>query len=206
MTIKKIIKETFQEELDSKKMREEILLKAEKPPTRNYKFAIPLCTMVFVLGFFLFPYYLSKKSNHIIINQLEGTSSLARMSNNVVQELDVERISFPFLKDIVLPDDFKEEKESQEYRLLEEDTIFLFSYQGKENRKILITVGENRLSRSSLNEDIQKQSKINGHSVSIYCQNDTYLAVFEFENYYFDIETNNVSKKELITLLKSILL
>jgi len=191
MTIKKVIKETFQEELDSKKMKEEILLKAEKHATRNYKFAIPLC-MVFVLGFFLFPHYLSNQNEDIIINHLEEKTSLARMNNNPVQELNVEK-------------DFKEEKKSQEYQLLEDDTIFLFSYQGNENRKIIITVGEKSLSRSFLNEDKEKQSKINGHSVSIYSKNNIYVVVFEFQNYYFDIETANVSKKELITLLKSIL-
>ena len=126
------------------------------------------------------------------------------MNNNPVQELNVEK-SFPFFKKIVLPKDFKEEKKSQEYQLLEDDTIFLFSYQGNENRKIIITVGEKSLSRSFLNEDKEKQSKINGHSVSIYSQNNIYVVVFEFQNYYFDIETANVSKKELITLLKSIL-
>ena len=187
MTIKKVIKETFQEELDSKKMKEEILLKAEKHATRNYKFAIPLC-MVFVLGFFLFPHYLSNQNEDIIINHLEEKTSLARMNNNPVQELNVEK-SFPFFKKIVLPKDFKEEKKSQEYQLLEDDTIFLFSYQGNENRKIIITVGEKSLSRSFLNEDKEKQSKINGHSVSIYSQNNIYVVVFEFQNYYFDIET-----------------
>lgn len=205
MTIKKMIKGAFQEELDSKKMKEEILLKAEQSTPRKYKFAIPLCIMIFVFGFFLFPNYLSNSGENITINHLEEKTSLARMNSNVVQDLDTEK-SFPFFKNIILPNDFKEEKKNKEYRLLEDDIIYLFSYQGKENRKIIITIGEKSLSRSYLNEDKQKQSKINGHSVSIYSQNNTYLAVFEFQNYYFDIETDNVSKKELITLLKSILL
>lgn len=48
-----------------------------------------------------------------------------------------------------------------------------------------------------------QSSRIYDYDVVVYKYEDTYFAEFEAGNYYFDIETNGLSKSEFITLLAS---
>ncbi len=54
-------------------------------------------------------------------------------------------------------------------------------------------------------EENSKTSKINNIEFKIYNYEKTYFTKFIYNNYYFDIETSNITQEELITLLTSII-
>ena len=54
-------------------------------------------------------------------------------------------------------------------------------------------------------EENSKTSKINNIEFKIYNYEKTYFTKFIYNNYYFDIETRNITQEELITLLASII-
>lgn len=84
-----------------------------------------------------------------------------------------------------------------------------FSYFSKKNEKRTITIAfsdTNKPLRDYYLDEEGKISKINDIELKIYQYEDSYMVIFEFKNYKFDIETNSITKDELLNLLESILL
>lgn len=208
MTIKRIIKETFQKEFDSEQMKREILRKAESKKSEwRFRLAVSL-SMVCVV--FLSAVFFYKETDKIYINQLQYRNDISRLNSEVEQSISLEEESiFELLVGKTLPRDFqKEEYKKVITKTQTEKDIVKYIYQsfGKDDRNIEITLSEeNDLSRSYLYGKDIKTSKVKGIEVAIYQYQDFYVTTFFSQGYYFDIKAYHMNKDEFVTLLKSIL-
>lgn len=209
MSIKKVIRETFEAEFNKEKMREEILLKAESKRHLSlnilFKFAIPICVFTFVILTFANNH--NKVLDKVYINELKNRINISRMSN-VTEEDNVDIRDFKILDKKVMPSDFKEEKYRKTYtgNMLEEtDVNYIFTSVGNNGRYLEISFGKNRdLSKKYLNETAIKKSKINDIEMVLYQYDTFYIGTYFYQDYYFDVQTYNMTEEEFISLLKSI--
>lgn len=209
MIIKKVIKKTFEEEFNKEKMREEILLKAESKRHLSlnilFKFAIPIC--VFTLVVLTFSNNHNKMSDKVYINELKNRTDISRMSN-VTEKNNVDISDFKILDKKVMPSDFKEEKYRKAYtgNIQEEiDANYIFTSIGNNGRYLEISFGKNRdLSKNYAAEMTIKKSKINDIEMVLYQYDTFYIGTYFYQDYYFDVQTYNMTEEEFINLLKSI--
>ena len=151
----------------------------------------------------------------------EHSNSLHNIENAVT--------NFSILKDLKIPEDFDNTEynliyvssqennkvnnvEAMESQMAEKQYDILNNYSfvyssTKNQRRINISFSkENEPIRDYFfTEENSKNSKINNVELKIYNYEETYFTKFIYNNYYFDIETRNITEEELITLLKSIM-
>ncbi len=151
----------------------------------------------------------------------EYSNSLHNTENDVT--------NFNILKDLKIPEDFDNTEynliyvssqennkvnnvEAMENQMPEKEYDILNNYNfvysnTKNQRKINISFSrENEPIRDYFfTEENSQKSKINNIELKIYNYEETYFTKFIYNNYYFDIETQNITQEELITLLKSII-
>lgn len=228
MSNKQIIKNVFDNEFDSKNMKQQILLKYERKNEQHmnkfYKLAIPVCLVVIICGIFILNSNNSRlqpndsngdtnSSDIIHINHFDGIG-LGKVDADIKEINDINIPYFDILSHKEIPNDFdgerlsaiyiKETKDSKDYNLLNN---YSFSYYNTSNDRSIIIAFSNthQPMRDYYLDESGKISKINNVELTIFQYENTYMTTFTYKNYHFDIETNDISQDEFITLLKSII-
>lgn len=98
--------------------------------------------------------------------------------------------------------EYKDANLKEEYRL--HDYVFEYHTESGGDATIAICSNEEPLRDYFFKCDNPKQSEINGVPVMIYGYQNSFMVQFFYENIYYDMETSNVTLKELEELLVSI--
>lgn len=84
--------------------------------------------------------------------------------------------------------------------------VFYYSNEaGDKNIRVAFSNNGTPIRDYHFDESSAKNSNINNHDLLIYQYQKTYFAKFNYNNFNFDIETNNISLDELTLLLKGII-
>lgn len=191
---------------------------------------VPICMVVVISGV-LFSNYRNDnktilknklyfdKTNNVILNINEIDSNKIGMLKldadvNVVTNNDV-NFPLPYKNGVVnIPKDldktdmyifyFRENKESKDYNILGNYEII---YSNDNNRFINVKYSkDNKPARDyHFDDEGSKTTIINGINLKIYKFENIYFTEFKFNDYNFDIETINITEKELTDLLLSII-
>ena len=147
---------------------------------------------------------------------MEEMSALKQSSSEPKTETSNINLVWPnILKDgITLPKDLTKENgyaiytknsETGQYTDL---NSYVYEYSNNsDKRKIRLAFSETEkpLRDYYFNTQNTKKSNINNYELLIFQYSDTFYTEFSYKGYNFDIETNNITKAELTSLLKSIL-
>lgn len=172
------------------------------------KYSTAVCAVV-TLGVLLNKNFntndLEKNKNSIVINNIEGVGSLkidARTENND-ERLDV-------LKNIVLP---KGVEETNSYKIFikgdsnkyDKLNSYVYYYDKGEKSIRIALSNTSEPVRDYMYDDKGIESNINNINLIISKYENSYYTKFKYNNYNFDIETNNITENELLNVLKSII-
>lgn len=214
-------------DFDKETMKKQILTTYEKKNSNNKYFKlslIPLSLVIIFVGVFLIKnitfsknVYTRASGASINVNEVtEVMSSFKQTSSEPKTETSNINLVWPnILKDgITLPKDLTKENGDAIYTKNSEtgDYTDLNSYayeysNNSDKRKIRLAFSETEKPLRDYYFDTQnnKKSYINNYELVIYKHNDNYYTEFTYKGYNFDIETTDITEKELISLLKSIL-
>lgn len=148
------------------------------------------------------------------INKIEHFAQL-KFDARLKEIKNIDMKNFDILSNINIPNDFNNKSYNEIY--VKEDNTgkydrlynYEFSYSSSKDNERNIRVAfsdTNKPLRDYYLDEEGKISKINDIELKIYQYEDSYMVIFEFKNYKFDIETNSITKDELLNLLESILL
>lgn len=196
------------------------------------KVLVPVTSLIIIFGLI----YLNINENSDILktNDKVNTSSkdfdiyindVDNYNNSFSLDLDIQMIevnykdivhspSYSFLIHINIPNDlenksyyaiYTKENKDGDYTLLHN---YKFIYQNENNdREVIISFSDKyEPLRDYIIDDAGNSSKINNTEVIIYQNDNTYIVTFIYNNINFDIETRNITEKELLGLLLSILI
>lgn len=231
MSNKKLFKKVFDLELSSKKMKEEILKRDEMNNMKNKKVFLKWSLLTTCLIIFLSIVVLTKSNSNtklkgietidnpkyeedININKLESVSA-TKIDAEIRDSSNYFAIPYPFKLDakLSLPDDLNTTKEKILFTKSKDGKYnyinnYIFSYTNSKNdRDIIISFSfENKpIKDYYFSEDGAKDTKINNFNLKLYNYEEIYFTEFEYNGYFFNIETHNLTESEFISLLKSII-
>ncbi len=191
---------------------------------------VPICLVVVIGGVLFLNYrndnktilktklYIDETNNVTLnINEIDSNKvGMPKLDANVkvVTNNDV-NFPLPYKNGVVnIPKDldktnmyifyFRENKESKDYNILGNYEII---YSNDKNQSINVKYSkEHKPARDYyFSEEGSKTSTINDVELKIYKFESIYFTEFKFNDYNFDIETTNITEKELIDLLLSII-
>ncbi len=191
---------------------------------------IPICLVVVLSGILLLNYqndnktilknepYIDEKNNVTLnINEITNNKAETYKIDADVKVVTNNGVNFPlpYKNGMVdIPQDldktykhiyyFRENKESKEYDILGNYEII---YDNGNDKSIKVSYSkDNKPARDYyFSEEGSKTTIISGIELKIYKFENTYFTEFKFNDYNFDIETNNISEEELSNLLVSII-
>lgn len=222
----KLIKEMFERELDSEKMKKKVLLSYEMKRENKFrvlKYVVPACVFVLLCGvLFLNSNSLfrdDKKQEYyddIVINKI-GELGAYRIDADI-KVLPSNGFNIPwldFLKDgIELPKDlnkvdvysiYTRKDKVSSYDIFNSYVYDYYKDDGLRNIRIAFSSDNRPIRDYYFSEEGSVKSLINDCELVIYRYEEVYFTNFKYKDYYFDIETSNVSIDELSLLLKSII-
>lgn len=233
MTNKEKIKKAIEEDINPQMYYKQILKeieKGEKMPKNNmWKWSIvPICLGVIISGFLFINYqndnktilknkpYVDEKNNVTLnINEINKAGMPLLDADVKVVTNNAANFPLPYKNGIVdIPKDldktskyifyFREDKESKEYNKL---GFYEIIYDDGDERSIKVSYAkDNKPTRDYyFSEEGSKITTINGINLKIYKFASLYFTEFKYNDYYFDIETSNITEQELSALLLSIL-
>ena len=229
MSNKQIIKKVFDEEFDSNKMRQQILLSYEKKGKNNMfkilKYAIPVCVITMICGVLVLGNHSSLMKPSLKEKNYDNDIIVNKVGNLGVARLDADMKTIPsngigilwpnILKDgITIPKDldkdaayavFTREDKTGEYDIL---NCYVYEYYKEDStRSVRMSFSDNNkpIRDYYFSEEGSKKSSINHHELTIYQYEEVYFTEFKYEGYHFDIETSNITFEEFISLLISII-
>ena len=216
MLDKQIMRKVFDDNFNIINMRNQILLKSERKDNvmnRFFKLAIPVCLVVIMCSVIYFGYdnVDLKTNDNIYVNNLEDV--LQKDMVFEVEEIDFESIpnKFNFILDVNISKTFKLVRKYNLYTRsnLEVNAFdilrdYVFEYTNENGGQIIISFSEIGKPLRDYYIIDGKSSKINDIDVIIAQYENTFMVTFEYNNIFFDIETNNITIEELKSLLKSI--
>ena len=209
MSNKKIFQELYSKKINKEDNYKAILNSIGRKEMRKIKWQwvfIPTCLILIFIGIIIFnksniDIKEIKYNNNIIINSLEKLPNSTTDIDGKFEEKNIEELmlKFNFIKNI------NDGNYSELYGY-----NMIYTLDENINKMIDIFFSETRQKRLSclLNEfdlDKLKDSKINNTNVKIIKTEKWYMAKFEYDNLYFDIETYNLSEEEFIDLIESII-
>lgn len=148
------------------------------------------------------------------INQIKQMSQTRLDADIKTSDFENLPTKFDFIKNVKTPSSItltnkyniyvKSNKDIAKYDILHD---YVFSYTNKNNTKdIQIAFSElEKPLRDYYIEDGEKESKIGETKVLISQYEDLYIATFEKQGTYFDIETKGITQQELVDLLTSVI-
>ncbi len=148
------------------------------------------------------------------INKIEHFAQL-KFDARLKEIKNIDMKNFDILSNINIPNDLNNKSYNEIYvkgdntgkydRLYNYEFSYSSSKDNERNIRVAFSDTNKPLRDYYLDEE-GKISKINDIELKIYQYEDSYMVIFEFKNYKFDIETNSITKDELLNLLESILL
>ncbi len=235
MTNKEKLIRAIDKDIDAKSCYSEIInkiKKGEKMKKNNiWKWAlVPVCLVLVISGGLLLKYqsdnkpilknkpYVDEKNNVTLnINEITDNKVGSPLMDADVKVVTNNAVNFPLpYKDgtVDIPNDldkiskfifyFRENKDSKEYNVLGNYEII---YSNGDDRSIKVSYSkDNKPVRDYyFSEDGSQVTTINGVDLKIYKFEGIFFTEFKYNDYYFDIETSNISKEELADLLVSII-
>lgn len=233
MTNKERLKSVIEEDINPKNYYNEIVMQIEKGEKRKMKnnlwkwSFVPVCLVGVISGVLFLnhqqtifkskPYVDDANNVTLNINEIphhQGGIAKIDADIKIVTGHDV-NFQLPYKKGVVnLPKDldktykyivyFRENKESKEYNILGNYEI---EYSNGQDRSIQVKYSkEDKPARDYyFSDEGSKTTMINGIELKIYQFEHVYFTEFEFNGYYFDIETCKITEQELSNFLFSIL-
>ena len=227
MANKQLIKKVFDKEFNKDKIHDQILLnqvkKKNKCKIQTFKYAIFVFIIVLVgCVFFLnsnnSQYKTSDNvmdSSSIVINKVDNIN-ITKLDMEIKQE-EFNNVNLPWFEifdGVEIPEDldkfygygvYTKNDSTGEYDIFNSYVYEYFNLE--ENRKVRIAFSEiaQPIRDYFFDTKESKKSNINNHKLIIYQNEDTYFVEFEYNKYYFDIETNGITVDELTTLLSTII-
>lgn len=219
MTNKEKLVREIDSDINLRNCHNKIIKKIEKDNRMNNNIRIwiliPVCLLI-VIGIGYLKYHNDKEFkdvNKFNINDINGNKSELVKLDVDAKIVESNEINTPF-NDLVVPNDLidvnyyimyvRSNKDSKEYNVVNNIEVV---YSSNSNRMINISYSKDYkpLRDYYFNEDSSKISNINNVELKIYKYENTYFTEFTFNNYNYDIETNNISENELKNLLISII-
>ena len=219
MTNKEKLVREIDSDINLRNCHNKIIKKIEKDNRMNNNIRIwiliPVCLLI-VIGIGYLKYHNDnefKDVNKFNINDINGNKSELVKLDVDAKIVESNEINTPF-NDLVVPNDLidvnyyimyvRSNKDSKEYNVVNNIEVV---YSSNSNRMINISYSKDYkpLRDYYFNEDSSKISNINNVELKIYKYENTYFTEFTFNNYNYDIETNNISENELKNLLISII-
>ena len=153
-------------------------------------------------------------SVRIIVNELRDFKLKNYNVTNYINNIN--NPYFEVLKDIKIPDDFdvladgrgvviSKDKKDKDYGKI--NNYELWYKNSKNNRKIIIALSDKNIPYRDFMIDRKNSNKtiINGVEVEIYKYKNTYVSIFSYKGYIFDIESCDIIEEEYIRLLYSLI-
>lgn len=185
MSNKDVIKKVFDQKINKNEIYDTILKKTLKKQRMNLSYVlVPVCLICL--------FYFSIR-NKIIINDL-NLSTLRNINENY--QIAENKINYVLLENIDISDDFTLDASFTS----NEKNIVVYSNNSK---FIKISFSKENINKELIKEN-DKISKINNKKINLYKFDKTYMALFEKENIYYNIETNT-NKNDFLSLIKSII-
>lgn len=211
MVKKQIIKEVFDKEFNMEIMKEQILLKKNKNKIENFKFVKYALLTSIILGICLiltknnanFLMKINDDNSQIMVNKLIKIEEIKRNDNKYLSENRdlTDSIECEFLDNKIIPQDLDK---YNTYSVLN-NTVYEYFNQIT-NRYVKLSSAKDNIPFIDYNfEDNGKTTKINDILLKIYQYENKYFTIFKYQELNFMIETNDITLKELVTLLNSIL-
>ena len=226
MSNKQIMQKVFSEKWTANEMRNKILAKKikEEKTKKFVRCAIPIGMIGIICGLFMWNNNLVKLESNpksyemnqdsIIINQVDKLG--AKRLDAKTKEISANGIytSWPDnLTNVIVPKDLIEfdsygiytrENKTNDYTILNCYVYDYFNPSTQKSIRIAFSKNNKPLRDYWFSEEGARESNINGYKLTIYQYEHTYFTTFEYKDYNFDIETNEISLEELLELLKSI--
>ena len=219
MTNKEKLVRVIDSDINLRNCHNKIIKKIEKDNRMNNNIRIwiliPVCLLI-VIGIGYLKYHNDKEFkdvNKFNINDINGNKSELVKLDVDAKIVESNEINTPF-NNLVVPNDLidvnyyimyvRSNKDSKEYNVVNNIEVV---YSSNSNRMINISYSKDYkpLRDYYFNEDSSKISNFNNVELKIYKYKNTYFTEFTFNNYNYDIETNNISENELKNLLISII-
>lgn len=219
MTNKEKLVRVIDSDINLRNCHNKIIKKIEKDNRMNNNIRIwiliPVCLLI-VIGIGYLKYHNNnefKDVNKFNINEINSNKLELVKLDVDARIVESNEINTPF-NNLVVPNDLidvnyyimyvRSNKDSKEYNVVNNIEVV---YSSNSNRMINISYSKDYkpLRDYYFNEDSSKISNINNVELKIYKYENTYFTEFTFNNYNYDIETNNISENELKNLLISII-
>ena len=153
-------------------------------------------------------------NENILVNELKEYKNKQDNSSNYLNNINIPY--FEILKGIDIPDDFDILAEGRgvcvSKNVKDKDYGKVNNYElwyknSKNNRNIIIALPDkNKPYRDfQINRENSNKTIINGVEVEIYQYKNTYVSIFSYKGYNFDIESCDIIKEEYIRLLYSLI-
>ncbi|MBQ1812674.1 MAG: hypothetical protein II119_01830 [Bacilli bacterium] len=220
MTNKEKIKNIIDKDFNKKNNYNEIINKMNNKPNYYY-LLVPVCIVLVVFIFYknskpemLKGTFKTTTNDNIIININDinvisnyNLNNTSKSSNNYIDNY----YSIPYfevLNDLTIPKDF----DNKDYFRVKfkDNKINNYEYwcfNTKNNRRIIIGVSDKNIPIGNIDISIEQPniSRINFTKLEIYRYNNSFVAKFNYNGYNFNVESNDITEKEFIDLLKSII-
>lgn len=224
MSNKEIFKKMYSEKINKEKIFNNVLKQIEEKNIKKnnmLKLAIiPVCLIVVICGVLVFSNNKSenlylKNNNDIIINKINNLGETKLDAN--IKEIPTNGVYIPWievLSGVNIPNDldkfngygiYTRKDASSEYDILNCYVYDYFNLDSNRNIKISFSDKNKPIRDYYFSEEGAKKSNINNYELIIYQYRESYFTEFKYEDYNFDIETRNISEREFIMFLKSIL-
>lgn len=215
MTRNQTIKKVFDNEFNIENMKHQILIKNKRKKS-NYLFQISLsfCLLLLCSLYFIQNKDTQISNDKIHINQI--TNINITKIDAEIQFIPINDIFIPWLEslnNIAIPDDlnlfhghavYTKNSQSNDYDVLN-CYVYEYSHESLDKSIRIAFSDKNHPIRDYFFETKGQKSIINNIELFIYQNKNSYFTEFQYQNYYFDIETKNISIEELTQLLHSII-
>lgn len=225
----KSINKDFSKENNYKEIMQKIEVEKMKSKNNNWRWLLAPVCFVIIIGGLLLINLKNNNNNLVITNVIDEANNIKLNINNVsklglarldadVKEIPTNGINIPWpdiLKDgITIPDDldkshayamYTRKDLNSEYDIL---NCYVYSYfNDSTDKDIRIAFSDNNkpIRDYYFSEEGSIDTIINDIELKIYQYEKIYFIEFKYKGYNFDIETNDITEQELISLLASII-
>lgn len=217
----KTIKDIFDEKINKKEIYNKVLFKLERKNSMKnnsvLRYVIPTFVMIIICAIFVVNNKeVGVDKQNIFVNEIKNKDEVIGDIDGRYEEISLNEIEkiLPFVKDVIIPNNLEENRTglmyasndvtSERYNMLIGYSIMYFN----DDELVDIFVSETEKVRPRCLyyiTDEMKPSFINDIEIKIAKYGNEYIVTFSYDNKYFDIETRNIDKNSLITLIKSII-
>lgn len=210
------IKGIFNENINEKEIFEAVLSKVENTKGKRYAFKyaiVPICIVILCSMVFLKDVVVpSEKDDIVVINEVGESKDVAMRLDVDVRRTDcVDVIGFVDIMEIEIPADMTQNKIFEVYGRSEKtgeyDKLAWYNYyycNPEGDRWIDLNFSDTAKPARCYIFEGGKTSRIGENEMRIYHYENSYIAEFEYNGFYYDIETGGITEEELMNMLTSI--